>query len=400
MSFTLPLYITANRDINFIMRDDIFNGAKKLGFGLMRLPTKNRNDAADIDVEQVKKMVDHFIENGFTYFDTALMYCGSASERATKEFLVDRYPREKFTLATKLHSNYLHSESDCDRIFSEQLERTGAGYFDYYLVHDVNVHSIEVYDKFHVFDWALKKKSDGLVRHVGFSFHDGPELLDRVLTEHPEMEFVQIQLNYFDYDNPGVRSRECYEVCVKHNMPVIVMEPVKGGTLVNMGNEIEELYRSYDSNASIASWAIRFAASHENVAMVLSGMSNMEQVEDNCSFMKDFVPLNSDENKLIKKAVEILNRGKEIPCTGCSYCTEGCPVQIAIPKYFALLNADLKPDPDGTAGWTVQREYYSNLNEEFGKASDCVKCGQCEEICPQHLTVTKYLEDVAARFEA
>ena len=379
--------------------NDIFKSAKKLGFGLMRLPTNSPNNAADINLELVKKMTDLLIERGFTYFDTALMYCGSQSEAAVKKFLVERYPREKFTLSTKLHNSYIHSEADCDKVFEGQLERTGVGYFDYYLVHDVNTHSIDTYEKLHVFDWIQKKKAAGLIRHIGFSFHDGPELLEKVLKAHPEMEFVQIQLNYFDYENPGVRSRECYEICEKYDMPVIIMEPVKGGTLVNMGSEIEQMYRSYNPDASVASWAVRYAASHKNVRMVLSGMSNLEQLEDNTSYMQNFVPLKDEEYALIKKAVDILNKTKAVPCTGCSYCTEGCPMHIAIPKYFALLNADLKQDPDGTAGWTIQQEYYANLNKEFGRASDCIKCGQCEEICPQHLTVTKYLEDVVQRFE-
>ena len=232
-------------------------------------------------------------------------------------------------------------------------------------------------------------KEQGLAKHIGFSFHDVPELLEKVLKVHPEMEFVQIQLNYFDYENSGVRSRECYEICEKFDKPVIIMEPVKGGTLVNMGSEIEDMYKAYNPDASVASWAIRYAASHKNVRMVLSGMSNLEQMEDNTSYMQDFVPLNDDEYALIKKAVAILNKTKAVPCTGCSYCTEGCPMHIAIPKYFALLNADLKQDPEGKAGWTIQQEYYSNLHKEFGKASDCIKCGQCEEICPQHLTVIK-----------
>ncbi|HBD68699.1 MAG TPA: Fe-S oxidoreductase [Treponema sp.] len=381
------------------MKQDIFNGAKKLGFGLMRLPTNTPNNAADIDIEQVKKMTDLFIERGFTYFDTALMYCGMESERAVKKFLTSRHPRESFTLATKLHHGFIKTQEDCERIFNEQLERTGAQYFDYYLVHDINIQSINVYNKFNVFDFVQQKKAQGLIRHVGFSFHDGPELLDKVLSEHPEMEFVQIQLNYFDYENPGVRSRECYEVCLKYDIPIIIMEPVKGGTLVNMDSRIEEMYKAYNPNASVASWAIRFAASHKNVAMVLSGMSNMQQIEDNTSYMQNFVPLNDEEYDIIKKAVRILNGTKAVPCTGCSYCTEGCPVHIAIPKYFALLNADLKQDPEGKAGWTAQLEYYENLTKTFGKASDCVKCGQCEEICPQHLKVTDFLEDVVARLE-
>ena len=381
------------------MTNDIFNNAKKLGFGLMRLPLNNPDNAGDIDIQQVCKMADLFLERGFTYFDTALMYCGASSESAVKKVLVERHPRDKFTLATKLHHNYVSAPSDCEKVFAGQLERTGAGYFDYYLIHDINVHSIDVYDRLDVFGFVQKKKAEGLVRHVGFSFHDGPELLDKVLTEHPEMEFVQIQLNYFDYENPGVRSRECYEVCLKHNKPIIIMEPVKGGTLVNVGSEVENLYKSYNPNASVASWAIRFAASHKNVAMVLSGMGSVAQVEDNTSFMQDFKPLTDDENAVIKKAVDILNTKKSVPCTGCSYCTEGCPAHIAIPRYFALLNADLAQDPEGKQGWTVQQEYYANLHKSFGKASDCVKCGQCEEICPQHLKVMDFLEDVAARFE-
>lgn len=381
------------------METDIFNGAKKLGFGLMRLPSRSPNNDADIDVEQVKKMVDLFMQKGFTYFDTALMYCGGASESATKQFLVERYPRESFTLATKLHAAFLKEEADCDRRFNEQLEKTGARYFDYYLIHDINTHTIETYNRFHVFDWIRQKKEQGLIKHMGFSFHDGPELLDKVLTEHPEMEFVQIQLNYFDYDNPGVRSRECYEVCEKHNKPVVVMEPVKGGTLVKVPAEVEQMYRNYNPKASVASWAIRFAASHKNVRMVLSGMGSMEMMQDNTSYMENFVPLKDEELTLIKSAVAILNGRKAIPCTGCSYCTGGCPMNIAIPRYFALYNADLAQDPDGKAGWTVQQEYYANLNKDFGKASECIQCGQCEDICPQHLKIISHLQEVAAHFE-
>ncbi|MBO4629129.1 MAG: aldo/keto reductase [Treponema sp.] len=379
--------------------ENIFNNAKKLGFGLMRLPQVSPAWDSEVDVDTVCKMVDTFIERGFTYFDTALMYCGGHSEAATKKFLVDRYPREKFTLATKLHHMFVKTKEDCNKVFNEQLERTGAGFFDYYLVHDINVHSIEVYNKLDVWSWIFQKKQEGLIRHAGFSFHDSPELLDKVLTEHPEFEFVQIQLNYFDYENPAVRSRECYEVCLKHNKPIIIMEPVKGGTLVNVGSDIEKLYKDYAPDLSVASWAIRFAASHKNVQMVLSGMSNMEQVLDNTSYMQNFVPLNEEENAIIKKAVDILNNSKAIPCTGCSYCTNGCPQTIPIPKYFALYNADLKQDPEGKAGWTAQQEYYENIAKTVGKASDCVECGQCEEICPQHLKVIDFLKDVASRFE-
>ncbi len=381
------------------MANDIFKGSKKLGFGLMRLPLNNPDDATDIDIEQVKKMVDMFIEKGFTYFDTAWMYCAFKSEIVAKEALTSRYPRESYTLATKLHSGFINTEEDRDKVFNEQLRKTGVGYFDYYLIHDVNIHSIETYDRLHVFDWIMEKKKEGLVKHAGFSFHDSPELLDKVLNEHPEMEFVQIQLNYLDYDSPAIRSRECYEIATKHGKPVIIMEPVKGGTLINLPDEITDMFKAYNPDLSIASWAIRFAASHDNVKMVLSGMSDMEQIEDNTSYMQNFVPLNDEEKGIIKKAVQILNSSRAIPCTGCSYCTDGCPVKIAIPKYFSLYNAELKDNPDGKKGWTPQGEYYDNLTKSFGKASACVGCRQCENICPQHLKVTDYLAMVAEKFE-
>ena len=378
---------------------DIFNGAKPFGFGMMRLPSVNPDDPADTDIELVSRMVDLFMERGFTYFDTAWMYCAFNSENAVREALVKRHPRESFTLADKLHSGFIQTEEDRDKIFNEQLRKTGVDYFDYYLIHDVNIHSIDTYNRLHVFDWILDKKVKGLVKHAGFSFHDSPEMLDEVLTAHPEMEFVQIQLNYLDYDSPAIRSRECYEVAVKHGKPVIIMEPVKGGTLINMPDEIVDMYKAYAPDMSVASWAIRFAASHDSVKMVLSGMSDMEQVEDNTSYMQDFVPLNDEENELIAKAVRILNGSTAIPCTGCSYCTDGCPIKIAIPKYFSLYNAELKENPEGTKGWTPQGEYYANLTKTFGKASACVGCRQCENICPQHLKVTEYLKTVAERFE-
>lgn len=381
------------------MENTIFNNAKKLGFGLMRLPTKTPDNPANIDIEQVKQMVDMFIERGFTYFDTAWMYCGFASENAAKEALVDRYPRNSFTLATKLHAGFIKTEEDCDKIFNEQLKKTGVAFFDYYLIHDVNRHNNETYNKLHVFDWLLKKKSAGLVKHIGFSFHDDHEFLEHVLSEHPEVEFVQIQLNYLDYDNPSVQSRKCYEVATKHNVPVIVMEPVKGGTLVNMSETIVRLYKDFAPELSVASWAIRFAASHKNVAMVLSGMSNLAQLDDNTSYMKEFKPLSEEEQLIVKKATAILNEETVIPCTGCSYCTEGCPMHIAIPRYFALYNADLKENPNGTKPWTIQGEYYANLTKTFGKASECVQCGQCEDICPQHIKIIGYLQDVSKRFE-
>ncbi len=379
------------------MFEEVFNNALPLGFGMMRLPSVAGSD--DIDIELTKKLVDTFIENGFTYFDTAWMYCGFKSENAVKEVLVNRYPRDAFTLATKLHSGFIKEKEDCDKVFNAQREKTGVDYFDYYLIHDINVHSIEVYDRLDVYSWIKDKKAKGLAKHIGFSFHDTPELLDKVLTEHPEFEFVQLQINYLDYESPAVQSRKCYEVAEKHNKPVIVMEPVKGGTLINIGPEAEAIYKKLNPEASVASYAIRFAKSHKNVRMVLSGMNSEAQVADNTSFMKEFKPLTEEERNAVNQVRAILASSSSIPCTGCSYCTDGCPSKIAIPKYFALYNADVKEDPEGKRGWTPQREYYDNVAKNFGKASDCIGCGQCEGICPQHLPVIKHLETVKARFE-
>ena len=370
---------------------------KKLGFGLMRLPLTNPDEASSIDVEQVKDMVDAFIENGFTYFDTAWMYCGFQSECAAKEALVDRYPRDSYTLADKLHAGYIKTREDRDKIFNEQLRKTGVEYFDYYLLHDIGVDHYKIYQELDCFTWLKEKKEQGLVRHIGFSFHDSAKMLDQVLTEHPEVEFVQLQLNYLDWDSEGVQSRKCYETAVKHGKPVIVMEPVKGGTLAKVPERAERMFKEYHPDMSVPSWAIRFAASNEHVMMVLSGMSNMEQLQDNMSYMADFQPLNEEEQEIIRKAVEIINSGIEIPCTGCSYCTEGCPQNIAIPKYFSLYNADLQECEE--KGWKPQGEYYHRLTKTFGKASDCVECGQCESVCPQHLPVIRHLKEVAARFE-
>lgn len=371
---------------------------KKLGFGLMRLPVNDPTNPADVDIEQVKKMVDLFISKGFTYFDTALMYNGAASESVARKALVDRYPRDSFTLATKLHFAFFNSLEDRDRVFNGQLEKTGAGYFDYYLVHGIEASCYEKYEQFDCFNWVLEKKKQGLVKHAGFSFHDDAALLDRILTKHPEMEFVQLQINYLDWESSWVRSREVYETAVKHGKPVIVMEPVKGGTLAKVPPEAETLLKQAEPDLSVPSWAIRFAASLPGVMMVLSGMSSIEQIEDNLSYMENFKPLTEDQITLTRQVADIINRQIAVPCTGCSYCTGGCPMSIPIPQYFSLYNEDMRENM-AQKGWTINFTNYDKLTEKFGRAKDCIACGQCEGVCPQHLPIIEKLRDVSAHFD-
>lgn len=372
----------------------MFEG-KKLGFGLMRLPLTDANDKGSIDIEALKEMVDTFMEQGFTYFDTAWMYCAFKSENAVKEALTDRYPRDRYTLTTKLHASYLKTKEDRDRIFEEQRQKTGVDYFDYYLIHAIDQELYSIYNEMDCFNWLIEKKKQGLVKHIGFSYHDSAEFLDQVLTEHPEMEFVQLQMNYLDWESAEVQSRKCYEVAIKHGKPVIVMEPVKGGTLADVPAEVRESFAAYHPDLSVPSWAIRFVASLDNVAMVLSGMSNMEQLMDNISYMKEFVPMNAEETELVHRAAEMIKDSIAIPCTGCSYCTEGCPMQIAIPDLFRVYNKSKR----GEITDVEANEEYRQLTESGGKARECLACGQCQVACPQHLEIINYLNDVAKCME-
>ncbi len=375
-----------------------FKPEKKFGFGLMRLPRNDPNNAADVDVEQVKKMVDLFLEKGFTYFDTAWMYNAFASERVVKTALVERHPRESFTLATKLNAGFFDTLDGRDEIFNAQLEKTGAGYFDYYLLHGVDAGNLAKFEELDCFNYLLEKKEKGLIRHAGFSFHDTAQLLDEILTKHPEMEFVQLQLNYLDWESQWIQSKACYEVAKKHGKPVIVMEPVKGGTLAELPEEAEKLLKGLNPDYSIPSWAIRFAASLPNVMVVLSGMSTLEQMEDNLSYMENFQPLTEEETKAVHKTADLINAQIAIPCTGCSYCTDGCPQQIPIPSYFSIYN-EIKRENMQKKGWTVSYTNYNMLKEKFGAAGDCIQCGQCESMCPQHLTIIDFLKDVSAVFD-
>ena len=363
----------------------------KLGFGLMRLPKRAR---VRIDIEQTRQMVDLFMKAGFTYFDTAYVYDGGGSEKAAKAALVDRYPRESFTLATKLNASMPGlSEKTAKKQFYTSLDRTGAGYFDYYLLHALQQGNYQKYDEFHLWDFVREQKAKGLIRHWGFSFHAGPELLDKLLRSHPDAEFVQLQLNYADWENPKVAARANYEVARKHGKSIIVMEPVKGGALANPPKEVRKVFQEVSPDASFASWAIRYAASLEGIITVLSGMSNLEQMRDNLSYMKDFQPLNSSEQAAIRKAQELMNGVKSIPCTACHYCTAGCPKRIPIPEIFGARNQQM------VWGQLEEgRQQYTAAVENAGKAGDCIACGQCERACPQQLSVIEYLKDCAVQF--
>ena len=372
---------------------------KKLGFGLMRLPLSDPKEQSRVDLEQVCAMADTFLDRGFTYFDTAYVYHKGESERVAKEAIVKRHDRNSFTLATKMPIfNFKSGDGPekLDAYFAEQLEKCGVDYFDYYLLHSLDAGSYETVQRLDTFGWGMKEKAAGRIKRLGFSFHDKAEVLDRILTDHPEAEFVQLQINYLDWEDERVQSRKCYETVRRHGKEVVIMEPVKGGKLANLPEEAAALLRQAHPDWSPASWAVRFAASLEGVLVVLSGMSNQEQMEDNSAYMQDFQPLNAQETGLLEQAAKILSALPAIPCTACRYCVDGCPVSIPIPEYFALYNEDQLNLREGRP---VDRGAYQKLAANGALASACVGCKQCEHACPQHLNVTGWLERVAKTYE-
>ena len=371
---------------------------KKLGFGCMRLPVLDAGKPDSFDYEKIETLFDVFLARGFTYFDTAYTYHGYKGEKAVKRALVDRYPRQAFQLATKLPLRDFKDAGDMEDIFQEQLANCGVAYFDCYLLHNMGHNVYEKCREYDAFHFAQRKKAEGTVKAVGMSFHDMPELLDKILAEYGDcIDFVQLQINYVDMDQANVRGRECLGIAAKYGKPVTVMEPCKGGTLVNLPEEAEALMRSYAPDASAASWAMRFAASQPGVTRVLSGMNSMEQVRDNCGTFADLAPLSREEQDIIRQVTEIINAKTTVPCTACEYCTHGCPKHIAIPQYFAVYNSIMRT----TGSYSSQQVYYNNIAlAGHGKAGECVQCGKCEQACPQHLPIREYLEQVAAKFES
>ena len=370
---------------------------KKLGFGVMRLPLFDERDMKNVDYEKAYELIKLFVDRGFSYFDTGYMYHNFYSENVLRDLLVKRFPRESFQIADKLPVFALKNAEAVPLIFDEQLRRLGIDYFDYYLLHSVSREFYEpMCEAFGCFDFIAEKKREGKIREIGFSYHDDAELLDHIFTEHPEVDFVQLQINYIDWEDEKVQSRKNYEVARRHGKKIAIMEPVKGGTLVNIPDKVAKMFKEYAPDRSIASWAIRYAAGLDGVFMTLSGMGNMEQLCDNIATMTDFEPLNDEEKALVRKAVEIIKNAVAMPCTSCGYCVEaGCPAGVNIPKYFELYNTSKACRISTGDG----RARYKKLCRDFGAPSDCIDCGKCEKACPQKLNIRKHLAEIKQWYE-
>lgn len=374
---------------------------KKFGFGLMRLPVFNPDDMTTIDLEQFKRMADYFIANGFTYFDTAYMYHDYKSETAMKTCVVERHHRDSFTIATKMPLALMKSGDEASKIFEKQKQNVGVDFFDYYLLHNMTLEKYESAKKWGVIEYLESKKAAGEIKKLGFSCHDTAANFEKILDDSPNFDFVQLQINYLDWDNPGVQSGACYKAAEKHGLKITVMEPVKGGTLATIPDEAAKLLQNIHPDWTPAEWAIKFAASLPSVQVALSGMSNFDQLKSNVDAMKDFKPLSDEEHEALNKAANIIKSWYAIPCTACRYCvkTNHCPKNIPIPNYFALYNA-VKQNPNNPSGFSIEKMYYANFaTNGYGKASQCVKCHQCEKVCPQHLKISDLLQDVAAEME-
>lgn len=376
--------------IKMIRRNRMLSNSK-LGFGLMRLP---KDKQGQIKLDEVQRMVDSYMERGFNYFDTAYVYEGS--EEAIRQTLVEKYPRDVYTLADKLPAWKLACQEDVERIFQESLNRTGVDYFDFYLLHSVEKSHYPTYEKYQCFDFIQEMKKQGKIKYMGFSFHDDADFLDKVLTEHPEIDFVQLQLNYLDWENGVIQSRRNYEVARKHHKPIVVMEPIKGGTLASFSDDIEKIYKDYAPQKSIASWALRYVASLDGVMTILSGMSNAQQMNDNLDTMTHFEKINNEEAKLIKQVTDQVLSYPTIPCTKCRYCTPGCPMHIQIPDLFTAYNS-AKMYGENRRYDTYYKDH-STGNYQPAKA--CIACGQCESVCPQHLEIISLLKEVSEVFDS
>ena len=367
---------------------------KKLGFGLMRLPYSEDKTWGNVDLEKTRDMIDSYMKEGFTYFDTAWVYHGGFSEKIFGELVGKRYPRNEFQVTTKMPLWGMKDSSELQKIFDEQLKNCHVDYFDYYFLHALNKEIYKKAEELGGFKWMQKMKAAGKIKHPGFSFHDTADVLEEILNAHPEVELVQLQINYIDWESNNVQSRKCYEVCCRHGVQVSVMEPIKGGSLANITDEGRKYFNKINPEASLASWAVRYCASLDNILVVLSGMSNMEQLKDNMSYMKYFVPLSGKEQKAVKKTAKFIEKTIAIPCTACRYCVDGCPKKINIPRYFELYN---EQNRYGVQSYTW---HYNETKKNGGAPGDCISCGACQKHCPQKLKIVDLLKEVKKTFEA
>lgn len=386
MLWRAPIIYTLKINIKIMM---------KYGFGAMRLPLKDETDQQSIDEKEFEKMVETYMESGYNYFDTAFPYHDGKSEEMLKKYLVKKYPRESYILADKMPSFSLENEEDLDKFFQIELERCGVGYFDYYMLHNVSTWTLDAVRKTKAYDHLVNLKKEGKAKHIGISTHDNAEILEEVLKEMPEIEFVQIQINYLDWENDSIQSKECYEVARKYGKDVIIMEPLKGGTLVDLPEEIAEKLKKANPDISIPGWALAFCCDLDGVISVLSGASNLEQLEDNLNTMKHIKPLSDEEKELLSEAVATINESIAIPCTSCNYCINECPQGIPIPTFFELYNIEKRLP---SHGWSVQQGYYRTYAMKTAEATDCTACGACVEKCPQHLDIPGYMEDLVEQF--